>query len=102
MGNCIVTPATAADDRHLAEDRLPRFLFEYIDGGANDQDTMAANITDFRRYKLKQHVICDVGDTDTSTTRSGQAVSMPVALMGVNRMEEITPDHLESCLEGAR
>jgi L-lactate dehydrogenase (cytochrome) len=83
MGNYLVTPATAADYRRLAQKRLPRFLFEYIDGGANDQDTMAANIDDFRRYRLKQYVMRDVGDRDTSTTLLGQASSMPVALAPV-------------------
>ena len=83
MGKFIVTPATAIDYRRLAEKRLPRFLFEYIDGGANEQDTMGANITDFRRYTLTQHVLRDVGDRDTSTTLLGQASSMPVALAPV-------------------
>jgi L-lactate dehydrogenase (cytochrome) len=83
MGNYLVTPATATDYRRLAQKKLPRFLFEYIDGGANDQDTMGANIADFRRYKLKQHVMRDVGDRDTSTTLLGQAASMPVALAPV-------------------
>jgi L-lactate dehydrogenase (cytochrome) len=83
MGNYLVTPATATDYRRLAQKRLPRFLFEYIDGGANDQDTMGANIADFRRYRLKQHVMRDVGDRDTSTTLLGQASSMPVALAPV-------------------
>ena len=83
MSKFLVTPATATDYRRLAQKRLPRFLFEYIDGGANDQDTMGANIADFRRYKLKQHVMRDVGDRDTSTTLLGQAASMPVALAPV-------------------
>ncbi len=83
MGKFIVTPVSTTDYRRLAEKRLPRFLYEYIDGGANEQDTMAANIADFRRYRLKQHVLRDVGDRDTSTTLLGQASSMPVALAPV-------------------
>ena len=54
MGTLNVAPVTPLDYRRLAEKRLPRFLFDYIDGGANDELTMAANIADFQRLKFKQ------------------------------------------------
>ena len=80
MGTYKVTPVTALDYRRLAEKRLPRFLFDYIEGGANEEDTMAANVADFRRFNLKQRVMCDVGNIDTGTILSGQPASMPLAL----------------------
>jgi L-lactate dehydrogenase (cytochrome) len=80
MGTYKVTPVTALDYRRLAEKRLPRFLFDYIEGGANEEDTLAANVADFRRFNLKQRVMCDVGNIDTSTILSGQPASMPLAL----------------------
>jgi L-lactate dehydrogenase (cytochrome) len=80
MGTYRVTPVTALDYRRLAEKRLPRFLFDYIEGGANEEDTLAANVADFRRFNLKQRVMCDVGNIDTSTILSGQPASMPLAL----------------------
>ncbi len=83
MGTYNVTPATALDYRRLAEKRLPRFLFDYIDGGAGEEISMAANEKDFLRFSLKQRVMCDVGDIDTSTKLHGQAVSMPLALAPV-------------------
>jgi len=73
-------PVTALDYRRLAKKRLPRFLFEYIDGGANDEDTLAANVSDFRRFKLQQRVMRNVENIDTSTVLSGQPASMPLAL----------------------
>ena len=42
MGTYNVVPVTALDYRRLAEKRLPRFLFDYIDGGAGDERSMAA------------------------------------------------------------
>ncbi len=83
MSDYIVNPVTPDDYRYLAKKRLPRFLFEYIDGGANNQDTLAANINDFRHFKLKQHVMRDVGDIDTSTSLLGHKSSMPLALAPV-------------------
>jgi len=83
MGLTNFRPVTAMDYRGLAEKRLPRFLFDYIDGGANDEDTLRANVADFSRYCLKQQVMRDVSSIDTSTVLSGQAVSMPLALAPV-------------------
>lgn len=78
-----VTPVTAADYRLRARRRLPRFLFDYIDGGANDEHTAATNSSDFSRYLLTQRVMRDVSAVDTRTTLSGTEAAMPVALAPV-------------------
>jgi len=83
MGTYRVTPVTAPDYRRLAEKRLPRFLFDYIDGGAGEEKSMGANADDFQKIKLRQRVMCDVGNVDTSTTVAGQAASMPLVLAPV-------------------
>lgn len=83
MSTKIVTPVTTEDYRLLAKKRLPRFIFEYIDGGANRQETLKANLTDFEQYAVKQHVMRDVSTVDTSTTLLGQPSSMPIALAPV-------------------
>jgi L-lactate dehydrogenase (cytochrome) len=73
-------PVTALDYRRIARKRLPRFLFDYIDGGSNEEDTLAANVSDFRRFNLKQRVMRNVENVDTSTVMSGQSASMPLVL----------------------
>lgn len=78
-----LAPATTEDYRLLAEKRLPRTLFDYIDGGANREVTLAENIADFDALKMKQRVMCDVSDVDTSTNLLGESWSMPVALAPV-------------------
>lgn len=83
VGTCDVAPVTPVDYRRLAEKRLPRFLFDYIDGGANDEQTMAANLADFAAVKLRQRVMRDVSGVDTSTMLAGRRVAMPVALAPV-------------------
>lgn len=75
-----IVPATAADYRVRAEKRLPRFLFDYIDGGANEELTLAANVADLGKIRLKQRVLRDVSRLDPSTTLAGERVSMPIAL----------------------
>ena len=83
MSKNLVTPVTVDDYRYLAEKRLPRFLFDYIDGGSNNEVTLAANRADFRRFCLKQQVMRDVSHVDTTTSLCGQSASMPVALAPV-------------------
>jgi L-lactate dehydrogenase (cytochrome) len=73
-------PATSLDYRRLAEQRLPRFLFDYIEGGANDELTLRRNVEDFQSIRVRQHVMRDVSDIDTSTTLLGETVAMPVVL----------------------
>ena len=78
-----VTPVSTEDYRRRAKLRLPRFLYDYIDGGANDEATMAANVSDLRDIRLKQRVMRDVSDIDTSAVLSGRASGMPVVLAPV-------------------
>jgi len=83
MSKYTVHPVTAADYRRLAEKRLPRFLFDYIDGGANEEETLAANRADFSKYRLKQRVMRDVGQIDTGTEMCGSRYALPLALAPV-------------------
>ena len=68
MGKTLnLLPVTPLDYRRMAEARLPRFLFDYIDGGANDERTLASNVDDFARILIKQQVLRNVDNLDTST-----------------------------------
>lgn len=76
-------PAAVYDYRKLAKRRLPKFLFEYIDGGSYDEVTMHRNRADLERIALRQRVARDVSETDLSTELFGQKYAMPVALAPV-------------------
>lgn len=73
-------PATATDYRALARKRLPRFLFDYVDGGAGDERTLAANVNDFAALRLRQRVLVDADSVDTRTTLAGEDCALPLAL----------------------
>ncbi|WP_313005033.1 FMN-dependent L-lactate dehydrogenase LldD [Brevundimonas sp.] len=75
--------ASITDYRELARRRLPRFLFEYIDGGSYAETTLGRNTSDLRDVALRQRVLRDVSDIDLSTTLFGQKQSLPVALAPV-------------------
>ena len=78
-----LSPATVSDYRELARRRLPRQLFDYIDGGAYDEATMRANVEDLADLKLRQIVLRDVSTRDTAVQVLGQPLSMPVLLAPV-------------------
>lgn len=73
-------PATVADYRQRARRRLPRFLFDYVDGGAGDEQTLAANTADWAALRLRQRVLVDVGAIDTSVTLAGESFALPLIL----------------------
>lgn len=75
-----LTPASTEDYRLLAEQRLPRFLFDYIDGGAYQEATLRSNVEDFRALGLNQRVMRDVSQLDTAIELLGETWSMPLAL----------------------
>jgi len=55
-------------------------LFDFIDGGAYDESTMAANVSALRRIRLRQRVMRDVSQLSLRTSVVGEELSLPVAL----------------------
>ncbi|VXC86151.1 FMN-dependent L-lactate dehydrogenase LldD [Sphingomonas sp. 8AM] len=72
--------ASALDYRELARRRLPRFLFEYIDGGSYAEATLRRNVDDLADIALRQRVLTDVSTLDLSTELFGRRQALPVAL----------------------
>jgi L-lactate dehydrogenase (cytochrome) len=68
------------DYREAARRRLPRFLFDYVDGGAFDEDTMRRNRSDLSEVVLRQKVLRDVSSLSLETELFGEKLAMPVAL----------------------
>ncbi|WP_260582468.1 FMN-dependent L-lactate dehydrogenase LldD [Sphingopyxis sp. PET50] len=73
-------PASIADYRKAARRRLPRFLFDYFDGGSYAETTLRANIADLQAIALRQRVLNDVSAIDLTTELFGQQLAMPIAL----------------------
>ena len=75
-----LAPASVLDYRELARRRLPRQLFDYIDGGASEESTMRANVADLDAVKLRQRVMLDVTERNQAVEVLGQSLAMPVIL----------------------
>ncbi|ELA09084.1 L-lactate dehydrogenase [Moraxella macacae 0408225] len=75
--------ASGNDYREAARRRLPRFLFDYIDGGAYAEYTLKRNVADLSEVALRQRVLKDMSKLDLSTEIFGEKLSMPLALSPV-------------------
>jgi len=80
MPSMNLVPASTSDYRRLAEKRLPRNLFDYVDGGAYNETTLRSNVEDFEKIHMQQRVMRDVSKIDTSTDLLGASLDMPLAL----------------------
>lgn len=80
--------ASIADLRLRAKRRLPRIVFDYIDGGAEDERTMAANSAAFRDLSWRPRSAVVHEAVELTTTVLGQPISTPVILapVGSSRM----------------
>jgi L-lactate dehydrogenase (cytochrome) len=78
-----VAPATALDYRELARRRLPRQLFDYLDGGAYDEATLRANVADLHQILLRQIVMRDVSSREQAIEILGQRLASPIVLAPV-------------------
>jgi len=71
---------TVDDFRRIAKRRIPRGVFDYIDGGAEDERTLSGNSSSFSRLEWRPRVLRDVSRLDTTTTILGESLSMPLIL----------------------
>ncbi|WP_447728090.1 FMN-dependent L-lactate dehydrogenase LldD [Sphingomonas koreensis] len=80
--------ASSHDFEKAARRRVPRFLFDYAEGGAYDEVTLGRNVSDLASVTLRQRVLKDVANVDLRTTLFGREVALPVALgpVGISGM----------------
>ena len=68
------------DFRKLAKKKLPSPIFNYIDGGADDEITLKRNSEAFEDCDLVPNILNNVGEPDLSTTIFGKKIDMPIFL----------------------
>src|SRR5690242_17394020 len=72
--------ASVDDLRSAARRRLPRGVFDYIDGGAEAEISLRGNSSAFAALQFQPRVLRDVSELDTSTTLLGRALPLPLVL----------------------
>lgn len=72
--------ASVDDLRMLARRKLPRMMFDFVDGGSYSETTMRRNNVDLEAIHLRQKVMVDVSRRSAKTTMLGQVSTMPLAI----------------------
>jgi L-lactate dehydrogenase (cytochrome) len=72
--------ANVDDLRAISRRRLPRGVFDYVDGAAEDETTQRRNCEAFARLEFCPRVLREVGEVDTSTTLLGRPLPLPLVL----------------------
>jgi L-lactate dehydrogenase (cytochrome) len=75
--------ASGADYRAAARAKLPRFLFDYLDGGSYAESTLRENLSDLASVHLRQRVLRNVADISLAGTLFGEDCAMPIGLAPV-------------------
>ena len=85
------TGVTVADLRRTARRRLPRMVFDFVDGGAEDEATLRENRRAFNDVALRPRVHVDVSTRPQGVRVLGQDLAMPVILGPTGRARMVDP-----------
>ncbi len=83
--------ANVDDLRHIARRRLPRGVFDYVDGAAEDELSLDRNSAAFRDIEFRPRVLRDVGAVDISSTLLGRPLAFPLVLAPTGFTRIVTP-----------
>jgi L-lactate dehydrogenase (cytochrome) len=89
------------DLRHAAKRRLPRVVFDYIDGGAEDEWTLRANCRAFEAVTFRPRCAVAVPSCDLRTVVLGTALPMPLILAPVGSCRLMYPRGEEAAARAA-
>ena len=99
LSNC----HSIADLRRVAKRRLPRAVFDYMDGAAEDEVTLYHNQADFGRYELVPRFLVDVKNVDLSTTVLGSTYRCAIRVGAYGHVQVVSPyRRTGGCQSGAK
>ncbi len=83
---------TVADLRAIACDKLPRSVFDYVDGGAHDERSLRANLEAFAQMHFAPRVLVDVSQRSQACSVLGQQLTSPMILGPTGLAGVVWPD----------
>lgn len=102
------------DLRQIHQTRVPKAFFDYVDHGSYSEQTMRANIDDFKSLQFRQRVLIDISKRSSATQILGMKAAAPLILAPVGlgglqyadgksmragrRMRQVYPTPCPSCL----
>ena len=80
------------DLRRAAKRRIPRPVFDYVDGAADEEIAVAANAAAFRSWRFLPRVLAGVASAETSTALLGASLPVPLVLGPAGYSRMLHPD----------
>lgn len=81
-----------SDLRAVARRRIPRPVFDYVDGAADEELALAGNAAAFRSWRFLPRVLADVSAVDTSVPLFGASLPVPLVLGPTGYTRMMHPD----------
>jgi L-lactate dehydrogenase (cytochrome) len=81
-----------SDLRRVARRRIPRPVFDYVDGAADEELAAGLNVAAFRQWRFLPRVLADVASADTSSAVLGRPVPVPLLLGPAGYTRMMHPD----------
>jgi len=81
-----------ADLRRAAKRRIPRPVFDYVDGAADEEIAVAANVAAFRSWRFLPRVLAGVASADTSAPVFSSTLPVPLVLGPTGYTRMLHPD----------
>ena len=88
LGSCY----DVADLRRVAKRRIPRPVFDYVDGAADEEIAVAANSAAFRSWRFLPRVLAGVASADTTAAVLGSSLPVPLLLGPAGYTRMLHPD----------
>src|SRR5207253_3933085 len=85
-------PLNVADYRELARRRLPKMLFDYLEGGAEDEQGLQHNREVLQNVRFKPRRLVDVSQRDLSASLFGKRQSLPLLIGPTGLNGALWPD----------
>ena len=93
MANTFNSNYPSVDDlRNLAKRSIPKFAFEYLDGGCNDDVSLCRNTSDIRKVQLQPRYLRNYGTSNIKTSILGMEFDAPVGVAPVGLQGLIWPN----------
>ena len=90
---------TIYDLRDIAKRRTPQAPFDYTDGGADTESSLARARAAYEKLEFQPRILRDVKDVDFSVQMLGKKMSMPVGIAptGFTRMMQTEGEYAGAC-----
>ncbi len=92
---------TASDYQHLARDLVDPDVWDFIEGGAESERTLDANVAAFDRFRLRPRVLTDVSTIDTAVSVLGADLATPIGVAPTAYHRLVDPEGEVATARGA-